>query len=246
MKKIIYTIFFLLSGTFAIAQKSKAKDPTLVDNIAVQLDGQLHEWEGKLTSIDTDTSWSYAASNDEEYIYLAVKIRQQSLVQEAARNGIKISVNPKAKKKGGAMLFFPSADAESKRALSNADNVAEMNIPKELIKRSRGYLLKNFAHIVDGQLSFENTYGVAAKAAIDDQNHLIYESRIPIAAIGINDLDQPVAIGIEIITRFSQLQTALSSHARQVGNRYGRQPARVKSPYKMKTEIWIVDILNKN
>ncbi|MGH2622996.1 MAG: hypothetical protein ACRDE7_04955 [Sphingobacterium sp.] len=244
MKKLSYTILLLMSLTSVFAQKSKV--PTLVNGFTIQVDGDLNEWQGNLTPIDADSSWSYAASQDGDYLYVALKITSQILVQEAARNGVKVSVNPKGKRKDGAILLFPNADAESKRALSNDENLAEMNIPKELINRSRGYLMKDFAHIVDGQLSFENNYGVLAKAQIDDQQNLLYESRIPVSAIGIKNVDQPVAIGIEIVTRYSQMQRALSTHARKMGNHYGQRPSSIKAPYKMKTEIWIVDKLNKN
>ena len=243
MKKLSNTILLLLSISFAFAQKSK--DPTLVNGFAIRVDGELNEWQGKLAAIDADSSWRYAASSDGEFLYVALQINSQVLVQEAARNGIKVSVNPKGKKKAGAMLLFPTADDESKRALYNDENLADMNIPQELITRSRGYLMKDFAHIVDGQLSFENTYGVLVKASIDEQNHMIYESRIPIAAIGIKDLEQPVAIGIEIVIRNSQLLRALTPHARKIANHYGKQPAKIKAPYNMKTEIWLVDKLNK-
>ena len=104
--------------------------------------------------------------------------------------------------------------------------------------------MKGFARIVDGRLSFENTYGVLALAKLMDNDVLVYESKIPIQSIGIKDLKDPVAIQIMINNRFTILQKTIKSRPDPRGSMYGRYSPTVKSPYKTKIDAWILGTLN--
>ncbi|WP_156305308.1 DOMON domain-containing protein [Sphingobacterium endophyticum] len=243
MKRNIIIAILILASSSLLAQKKK-EGFALLPSFEVEVNGDLKEWGEKLSVVGEDSSWSFALTKDAKFLYAAVQIKDLSLQQEAVRNGIIVNINPNGKKKDGAQLVFPIPDSESVRAMVNDDNLPNMNVREELIKRSRGYGVRGFAHIVDGRLSFENTYGVKAVAKLAENDVLIYESKIPIQAIGIKKINDPVAIQIMINNRFSQLQKTIKSRPDPRGSMYGRYTPTVKSPYKTKLDVWILGTLN--
>lgn len=246
MKRYISITLLVLASLDLTAQRRKAK-LELLPSFPVEVDAQLEEWGTNLMPIDADSSWSVGISNDAEFIYAAVVIKDLALQQEAARHGVIININTEGKKKEGAQLIFPIPDSESVRAMVNDEDLPNMNVRQELIKRSRGYGVKGFARIVDGRLSFENTYRVHAAATLTDDDLLVYESKIPIQALGLSHPEKPVAIQCMINNRFTLLQKTLKqrTNARGGGIYGGRQPT-VKSPYRMRTDIWLLTRLNEN
>ncbi len=245
MKTIILStlMLFLCTGLFA----QKKTEYQLTPAFPVTVDGDLSEWRNKLSPVDADSSWSFAVSQDADFFYIAIQVKDKMLQQDAARHGFIVNINTEGKKKEGAQLFYPIPDSESIRALSRDDNLANMNIREELIKRSRGYGLKGFAHIVDGLLSFENTYDVKAFAKLNEQDQLLYEAMIPIKAIGFKRNQEKFALQLAINNRFVQLQKAMRKAPPQRVGIYGMQPqTSLKNPYKVKTEVWMQGHLNKN
>lgn len=245
MKRYISIAVLVLSSLDLLAQRKKEK-LELLPSFPVEINADLSEWKDQLMPIDQDSSWSVAISNDSEFIYAAVRIKDVALQQEAARSGVIININTDGKKRDGAQLVFPIPDSESIRAMVNDENLPNMNVREELIKRSRGYGVTGFTHIIDGRLSFENTYGVQAAAQLTEDDLLVYESQIPIAALGLTDRQAEIAIQCVINNRYTILQQAIKNRPRsRTGVYRGRQPT-VKNPYRMKTDVWVVSVLNEN
>ena len=244
MKRIIIIALLLTTSFHLFAQRKKDRFDML-PSFPVSVDGDLKEWDNKLTWVDQDSTWAFAVTNDSEFIYAAVKVKNLALQQEAARNGIIVNINPEAKKRDAARLVFPIPDSESVRAMVNDENLPNMNVREELIKRSRGFGVVGFARIVDGRLSFDNTYGVNAVAKLMDDDMMVYESKIPIGAIGMKDPKNPVAIQIMINNRFSMLQKTIKSRPDPRMRGYGSYTPTVKNPYK-KTDVWIIGVLDRH
>ncbi|WP_144038052.1 hypothetical protein [Sphingobacterium sp. 1.A.4] len=247
MKRITIFSCLIFACSSLLAQKKK-ENYQILPSFPVKVDAQLTEWNGKLNLIDADSSWMFGVSNDAEYIYVAMRIKDAVLQQDAVRNGIIINVNTDGKKRDGAQLIFPVPDSETLRAMANDENLPNMNVREELIKRSRGYGVKGFSRIVDGRLSFDNTYGVQAVAKLEGNEILSYESKIPISALGLKDPKQTLGIQVMINNRFAQLQKMLKNQPSQTGRyggMYGRPAPSIKNPYKMKTDVWIVGKLNE-
>lgn len=247
MKKIIINLIMIFSCMSLLAQKKK-EQYQLLPTFPIAIDGSLQEWEDNLTLVDPDSSWSFGISNDAEFIYVAVRVKDPILQQDATRHGILININNEAKKKDAAQLLFPVPDAETLRAMANDDNLPNLNVREELIKRSRGYQVRGFDHIVDGLLSFENTYEVHAVAKLLEGDLLVYEAKIPISGIAIKNRNKNVAIQVMINNRFAQLQKLMKNRPTQrqsvYGGIYNTSPT-LKNPYKVKTDVWWVGKLNE-
>jgi len=247
MKKIIINLIMIFSCMSLLAQKKK-EQYRLLPSFPITVDGSLAEWGDQLFMMDPDSSWGFAISNDAHFIYVAVQVKDPILQQDATRHGILININKEAKKKDAAQLLFPVPDAETLRAMANDDNLPNLNVREELIKRSRGYQVKGFDQIVDGLLSFENTYEVHAVAKLLPNDRLVYEAKIPLESVAIKDIQKDIAIQIMINNRFAQLQKLMKNrpNTRQsvYGRTYNSSPS-LKNPYKVKTDIWWVGKLNE-
>lgn len=235
-------ILFLV-GNGLMAQSRKG-DFQFIAKSDIVVDGELDEW-GDLTLVNPDSTWLFAVAKDSRYIYIAVEVVDPILQVEVARNGILININTDGKKRDGIMLTFPIPDSESIRAMLNDEDLKPENVRKELIERSRGYQVQGFPMVVDGLLSFDNTYGIKAAAQVTEQNSLVYEAVIPIEQLRIKNLNKDIALQVSLNNRWVQMQRAMRN--RNNNNHYrgvmmGSTP-QIKTPFKGKTEVWIVDKL---
>lgn len=237
-----FNIFFLVCffPVVLFAQKKKKQDYTFqkVDN--VDLDSYLTEWEDKLYNPESEF-WSFGVSTDGNKLFVAVRIKDDMLQREALRNGIFVNLSYNEKKKDGAKLLFPFVDRERLRALSQDEDLDMKNIKNELLKSVRGYQISGFSKVVDGLLSFDNTYGIRALARLDDTNVLVYESEIPLDLI--NFKSDKIAVQVGVNTQFFQMKKVVDSNSRSNNVRiYGASPTRttLKNPYKEETTVWLM------
>ncbi len=243
MKRLIttYILFFLVCATFAQAKKSDVK---FVSGIKVVIDGQLEDWGTQWNTVgDKEPLWTYAIGYDNQYLFVAVKVIDPALQLEAAAHGISVMINKDGKKKEGMQFIFPIPDAETIRSMLEVGDFSAAHVKKELIARSRGYSVKDFPKIVDGLLSLNNAYGLQAIAKVDAADHLVYESAIPLAQLGLPAAaTTPVAVEIAIQNRWNNRLTA-QAHKQQKPSAQQQTSARIKSPYKGKTAVWVIDKL---
>lgn len=237
----IHILLFSVCAAFAQARKSEIK---LISGIAVEVDGQLDEWHEHLNSVgDVEPLWSYAIGYDDKNLFVAVKVIDPVLQLEATAHGISVMINPEGKKKDGMQLLFPVPDAETIRSMLETGDFSSTHVRSSLIARSRGYKVNDFPKIVDGLLSLNNTYGLQAIVKIDAADHLVYESVIPLDQLALGTVAKPIAIQVAIQNRWSQAPTLTTRSQQASASRRQSAPARVKSPYKGKTEVWVVDQL---
>ncbi len=242
MKRLIaaYVLLFLVCAIFAQTKKSDVK---FISGLDIVVDGQLNDWGTQWNSVgDNEPLWTYAVGYDDQHLFVAVKVIDPALQLEAAAHGISIMINKDGKKKDGMQFIFPVPDAETIRSMLEMGDFSATHVKTELIARSRGYRVKDFPKIVDGLLSLNNAYGLQAVAKVDAADHLVYESAIPLAQLGTSAAAMPVAIEIAIQNRWNNRLTA-HAHQQQKPATQQRTGARVKSPYKGKTAVWVIDKL---
>lgn len=245
--RILMALLMVSVCCTVLAQKRQDK-PRFLHLPAVEVDGKHDEWP-QLKEVTADTIWAYAVAYDDAHLYVAVRVVHPMLQVEAARNGILVNVNTEGKKREGVQLLFPIPDRETLRAMRNDPSLQPEKIREELIARSRGYQVKGFPIIVDGLLSFENLYGVHAKARISEDDHLLYEAVIPFEQLRFEPgRATPIAVQVLINNRWREMQRAIDaqiSQQRRGMYGYGMPTYRpsVRTPFKGTTEVWIVDRL---
>lgn len=238
MTKGNYCIIFVLSILFpflALAQRSKKDGAAFLSVPNIVVDGQLQEWEGMLYNEDNEL-WSAGLAVKGDSLYAAVIIKDPALQREALMSGIVLNVSYNAKKRDGARIYFPVADREGLRALQQAEDGEVKDYRREVLNTTRGYYVSGFDKVVDGLLSFQNSYGVHAVVQLDS-SQLSYESVLPLELVGLKSDRFAVKVGIN--TQYSRMQANNRSQSRPVGF-YGTGPRSVlKNPYREPTEIWV-------
>lgn len=232
----LYILFLFCCPLFLFAQKKKKQEYLFqqVDNIV--LDGQLTEWSDKLYNANSDL-WSFGVVVQGGKVYVAVRIKDEMLQREALRNGIFVNLSYNEKKKEGAKLLYPSVDRERLRALSQDEDLDRNNIKAELLKSVRGYQISGFSKVVDGLLSFDNSYGIRAKAQFEG-DILLCESEVPLDLIKFES--DRIAIQVGVNTQFFQMKKVVDATPSPNNVRiYGASPKpTVKNPYKEETAVW--------
>lgn len=189
-------LFFSFITLSANAQKVKPVESTWADKI--QIDGQLNDWGDSLTHYFPDQDLRYSFANDDEYLYIAVQVKNKEKQIQTAFNGLTIEINPDGKKKQGPSLIFPIPERSAIRALSEQ----EFNTTKDPIRMAlssvRALYIFGFPSILDGQISLDNTYGIKAEVLIDSTNILSYESVIPLSRLNLPKNTNGFAINIRI------------------------------------------------
>lgn len=246
-KKKISLVLLILSVCYVVVAQSKKENLKFLNLSAIQVDGDLDDWPA-LHEVSADSLWALAVGHHGGNLYVAVRVINPMLQVEAARNGILVNINRDGKKRDGAQLIFPVPDGETIRAMLNDPELRHDQIRNELIARSRGYRLKGFPLIVDGLLSFENTYGIQAQAKVSEDDQLVYEAVIPLEQLRVESGgNSPIAVQVLINNRWREMQQAMDARAsqRHRGYGYGMPTYRptVKAPFKGRTEVWIIDKL---
>jgi hypothetical protein len=71
------------------------------------LDGLVNEWPADKFFQSPDSTIEYAVDNDSKYLYLAISVPEYSMQTKLMRNGMKIFIDTRGKKKEGKGIEFP-------------------------------------------------------------------------------------------------------------------------------------------
>src|SRR5690606_24348653 len=119
----LLSLVFIMGSLSLQAQKNQTLSNTW--NNGVKIDGDLSEWGDSLTYYFSDQDLHYSISNDDQYLYVAIKVKNKDKQTQAAFNGFALTINKDGKKKDGPSFSFPIPDRSALRALSNQ----EFNVP---------------------------------------------------------------------------------------------------------------------
>jgi hypothetical protein len=165
----------------------------------VVVDGDPSEWFIPLRFYDADTKLNYTLSNDDEKIYLCVRIVDELSQAKVIRNGINIWFDTLAKKNKQCGILFPVPDKGGDEYQSDGatggggshhrgdgsgkhgsgDNDA---IKKKFLRQANQMQLIGFKKGIPDYLAPENEYGINVSINWDANNIMIYEAAIPFKA----------------------------------------------------------------
>lgn len=231
MKRIVGIIVFLSVIGQVYSQKKQNIEVPMLNGVSV--DADLSDWPS-LNKVGEDDAWLYQMGYDKDNIYFALQINDPALQNFAVRYGISVSFLGRSKKEKDQELLYPYLDRETLRALQSADIATVEDVKTELINRVRGYQVKGFRDILDGLLSFQNSYGLKALAKVDS-NALLYEAVIPRKQV--LSKDNVYLVKLEINDMFSSLPVHLKG--RPVQSVAGRQRGAAKSKTKILNQVTI-------
>lgn len=244
MKKLCIVLLCFVLPCLAFAQKRKKENYQFAPVGEIHIDGNMDDWGNNLTTFDGNV-WSFGVGEQNNFLFVAIVIKDPQLQQEALRGGLFVNVSYNDKKKEGARLQFPYWDRERRRALANNEEIRD-NFQQEVLKNVNGYFLSGYAKVRDGVLAIENDYNIEAKVRLDSNKVLYYEARIPLDLIGLKS--ENVAINLGVNTNFALLKRA-AAQANKTRNTNMMYPimgrpmmqSSPKNPYKVDTEVWVID-----
>ena len=164
--------FFIL---FLSASLCKAQGPQLTLNAPLSkivVDGDIREWGDSLKYYSPEERLNYMLVNNDDTLFLAVKIYDRTEVARVLRAGLTFSVDPRGKKKETYSLTYPLnvggggasinyKDVEASDGITQDDRDELM---RECITTLRGIKVVGFTKdIEDDMITTSNTYSLCCK-----------------------------------------------------------------------------------
>jgi hypothetical protein len=186
MKKLIVLAVWLMA---CIATETKACSGPLQDSVKViphKMDGELTEWATDRFEENPDTRLLYSADHDQNFLYVAMKVKDQATQGRIVIGGMKLFVDTRGKKKEGTGIEFPirqqgggSFAGSHEAGVSGREQIREKMVMNMLMLKTFGF---------DGK--DDNSQYVAQGSELDivynwdTEDNLCLEYKIPLEYIG--------------------------------------------------------------
>lgn len=198
--KIGIWIVILASPVFA--QRNKGNIQQSLDwATGIVVDGKLEEWGDSLTYEHAVQKFRYHIKNDDENLYIAMRVIDKDRQMQIFAQGLAFMVNKDGKKRQGPTVYFPVADRLAFRSIMSADNDDRPDdMRKGALAAIRAIYVMRFNDVLDGQISLENTYGIHAQATLDTADALCVEIVVPLDRLGISfdNASEELAFNVKI------------------------------------------------
>ena len=190
-KKLIAVLSICTIYLFS-ACTPKAMYQSAWQTTSVKADGDASEWRLPLRFYDSDTKLNYTLSNDNEKIYLCVRIVDELSQAKIIRNGLNIWFDTLAKKNKQCGILYPvpnvnaednqdgngSSGSGSGRGSRHGNSDVDM-VKNKFLRQANQMQLIGFKKGVPDYLASGNEYGVDVSINWDKNNIMIYEAVIP-------------------------------------------------------------------
>lgn len=211
-------ILFIFVSISVHAQNKQA--PSSTWNPAVEIDGDHTEWGDSLAYYFENQDLHYSFANDDEYLYVAIKVKDKDKQIQATFNGFSISINTENKKREEIKLIYPLPDRSALRALNSQEFNKPTDMRKIALSAVRALYVDGFPDILSGAISLENNYGIKAKVQIDSTDHLVYECAIQLKQLNLSPKQQVFAVNVKINGLIKTQYTTYDNN-RNTRNPYG-------------------------
>lgn len=192
-KRLMYKNLFNLVGfglfLFICACSQKIIYQSAYQTKPVSADGNPQEWRIPLRFYDSDTKLNYTLTNDDDKIYLCVRIVDELSQAKVVRNGLNIWFDTLAKKNKQCGILFPvpdkNADEYQQESSSESSSRKKQGgnldgIKKKFLQQANQMQLTGFkSGIPDFLAASTNEYGINVSINWDVNNIMIYEAAIP-------------------------------------------------------------------
>ncbi|MDB5287320.1 MAG: hypothetical protein JWR05_2269 [Mucilaginibacter sp.] len=153
----------------------------------VVIDGNLSEWGDSLRYLNEEKKIPYTLANDQENLYVAIRINDRLEQARIINAGITLSIDPKGKKKETFTMTFPLSGPGSKPQFGfHKDDNGELTqqdrdeLTRERLTTLRNIKVTGFKDIEYDMITTSNTYGIKAAINYDADGNLVYEAAIPL------------------------------------------------------------------
>jgi len=191
----------LLFGTnFALAQNLPNIQKNPVYLTGVKIDGQALELNGKFQAYNKAIDAYYTFSNDEQNLYLTLKVKYGEIVSKVLLGGITLTLNhAKAKRDPNALsVTFPFLEGEDRGKVANlyatAQNDQKEKKDKGVTDKELNTAFKSVAKTIKVEglpkvettsISIYNEENIRASSMFDGQLLYTYELAVPLKLLSL-------------------------------------------------------------
>ena len=190
----------LFISATAFAQDKAAPNHLLPPPSNIIIDGNLKDWGDSLRYYNQDKQLNYALANDQDNVYMAIRINDRSEQIRVLRAGLTLSIDTRGKKKETFTMTFPFGDgsapsmAENAMDLHGGNNDVKQEEREELMKAKLTKLMEikvtGFKDVESETMTTSNTYGFKVAIDYDKDGTLVYEAAIPLKFFHAGDLSK--------------------------------------------------------
>ena len=166
----------------------------------IVVDGDLKDWGDSLRYYNQDKQLNYSLANDQDNLYMAIRINDHSEQVRVLRAGLTLGIDTRGKKKESFTMTFPVGDqsaqgmAENAMDLQGGSNDVKQQDREELSKakltKLREIKVTGFKDIESETMTTSNTYGFKVAIDYDKDGNLVYEAAIPLKFFHADDLSK--------------------------------------------------------
>lgn len=193
-----YLQLFVPATVFA--QDKAAANHLLPPPSNIIIDGNLKDWGDSLRYYNQDKQLNYALANDQDNLYIAIRINDRSEQIRVLRAGLTLSIDTRGKKKETFTTTFPASDGSAQAMVENAmdvpggNNDVKQEDRQELMKakltKLREIKVTGFKDVESETMTTSNTYGFKVAIDYDKDGSLVYEAAIPLKFFHADDLSK--------------------------------------------------------
>jgi hypothetical protein len=185
----------LFLANISNAQSNKSAATTLqAPPKDIVVDADAKKWGDSLRYYNTEKHINYSLANDQDNLYMAIRINDRLDQRKILKAGITFSVDPKGKKKEAFSITFPLNVQGATPTLPSAkmeDGEVTQQDREELMRERlttlRGIKVVGFKDIEDDMITTSNTYGIKTAINFDDDGNLVCEAAIPLKFFHVDD-----------------------------------------------------------
>ncbi|HEY9001096.1 MAG TPA: hypothetical protein VIM89_07075 [Mucilaginibacter sp.] len=166
----------------------------------ITIDGDLKEWGDSLRYYNQEKQLNYALANDQDNLYMAIRINDRSEQIRVLRAGLTLGIDIRGKKKETFTMTFPVGDqsaqgmADNAMDLQNSNNDVKQEDREDEMKakltKLREIKVTGFKDIESETMTTSNTYGFKVAIDYDKDGNLVYEAAIPLKFFHAEDLSK--------------------------------------------------------
>ena len=155
----------------------------------IVIDGDAKEWGDSLRYYNQEKQLNYAIANDQDNLYVALRINDRSEQIRVLRAGLTLSIDTKGKKKETFSITFPVGDQSANDMVQGAQDMQQnTNVTQEdrdelaqaRLTKLREIKVSGFKDIESETMTTSNTYGFKVAIDYDKDGNLIYEAAVPL------------------------------------------------------------------
>jgi hypothetical protein len=184
---MLLSALILVTASTVKAQSSKTIGNLQPPPTNVVIDGNLSEWGDSLQYLNDEKKIPYTLANDQENLYVAIRINDRTEQARIINAGVTLSIDPKGKKKETFTMTFPLSAPGSKPQFGfHKDDNGELTqqdrdeLARERLTTLRNIKVTGFKDIEYDMITTSNTYGIKAAINYDADGNLVYEAAIPL------------------------------------------------------------------